>query len=66
MKCSDKQDIHVSLACDHTSTVATGNVVPSTPSIHVQESELQSIMHVGLIIWLIIRKVTPMGVMMNR
>ena len=43
MKCSDKQDIHVSLACDHTSTVATGNVVPSTPSIHVLESELQSI-----------------------
>ena len=43
MKCNDKQDIHVSLACDHTSTVATSNVVPSTPSIHVQGSELQSI-----------------------
>ena len=43
MKCSDEQDIHVSLPCDHTSTVATGNDVPPTPSIHVQESELQSI-----------------------
>ena len=31
------------MACDHTSTVATGNVVPLTPSIHVQETELQSI-----------------------
>ena len=31
------------MACDHTSTVATGNGVPLTPSIHVQESELQSI-----------------------
>ena len=43
MKCSDKQDIHVSLAYDHTSTVATGNVVALTPPIHAQESELQRI-----------------------
>ena len=43
MKCSDNQAIHVSLASDHTSTVTTGNVISSTPSFHVQESELESI-----------------------
>ena len=47
MKCSDKQDIDVSLACDHTSTVATGNVVPLTQSIHLQKSELLSIVMGG-------------------
>ena len=42
MKCNDKEDSHVSLPYDHTPTVASGNVVSSTPPIHLQHSELPS------------------------
>ena len=42
MKCNDKEDSHVSLSNDHTPTVASVNVVSSTPTIHLQHSELPS------------------------
>ena len=42
MKCNDKEDSHVSLPNDHTPTVASGNVVSSTPPIHLHHSELSS------------------------
>ena len=42
LKCNDKEDSHVSLPYDHTPTVASGNVVSSTPPIHLQHSELPS------------------------
>ena len=42
MKCNDKEDSHVSLPDDHTPTVASVNVVSSTPPIHLQHSELPS------------------------